>query len=434
MSKRNAIAANALHAHQLARREAGDQLACYDFISNLNRFRHRQSGDLLTEGTLLRLHGRELPRHMRVDEALYTPALGVRQYAGLAFEPGQPVDIVSQNLVRLNIWLKPSIERRQGDARLFLELVALVFDHNEEAINFFLDAVASLLQKPGTKWAFLVLLIGPQGIGKSLLCEMISELVGRGNTAFPTVDAIKSPFTGWLAGAYLVICHELDRMTREVATRLKHWVTSEQLLINAKNIPEYYIKSYVNVIICSNDDDIAHLDADDRRYFVWISRAKKQAPAYYATVWQWFFHGEGKSVVFDHLLGRNLANFNPNVAPPRTQGRDRLVVYSQSEVERELQDALQFREHPLRDDLVTVREIRYFLEDQNIRCNDNDILRFLHRIGGLALGQHRIRGQRVSLWAIRETAQWQTATARELANSYRSLAEQFDHESDGDQI
>ena len=408
---------------RLAVREANSGLQDFDYIGALDRFRHRESGDLLKARALLNLFWRDIPNRMPEAEALYSTTLGIRQYAALTFLPGGPENVISDGRLCLNTWQPCSITPVAGDPTSFLDLVSLIFDGDAVAIEFFLDAIASLIQAPTRKWAFMILLIGGQGVGKSMLCEMVAELVGRRNTAFPTVEAIRGAFTGWLLNAQLVVVHELDQLGREVGARVKHWVTSETLLVNQKNVPEFYIRNYANIIACSNEDDIAHLDDDDRRMFTWISQAQKREPAYYANLAQWFFEGNGKAQVLHFLQQRDLSRFNPNAAPPRTQGRQRLVENSRTEAERFLREALDGGLPPFVSDLCTAAEVLQFLRAYQIRCTDAEVRRFL-RQHGAPLGQVRLLGGRYSLWAIRDPERWMAATHDDLAIAYIPVFDQ----------
>jgi hypothetical protein len=422
-----------LNEHRRAVESAGNVLANYDYLANVDRFRHRGSGDLLKERALLNLLGHTIPDRLNLNDALYSNRLGIRQYAGVTFAPGQSSDVVMQGQLNFNTWVPPGIEPIEGDATPFLELVDLIFDGDAIATGFFLDAIAALIQKPGTKWAFMILLIGPQGIGKSLMCEMVAELVGRENAVFPTLEILKSAFTGWLLKAYVVVFHELDRMNRETATRIKHWITAEALLINAKNVPEFSIKNHANILACANHDDVANLDADDRRVFAWLSQAEKRDPAYYASLFEWFFAGPGKAMVFDFLLSRDLSTFNPKAAPPRTTGRTRLIENARSEAESFLSDALLSYSPPFVTDLCQATEVLQYLRVHQVRCTDAEVRRFL-RQHGVSLGQLRIRGERPCLWAIRNQNSWLAASTEEVADGYVPVFDQYtlnlEHEAD----
>jgi hypothetical protein len=404
-------------AYQAFSREADQRLRDFDYIGSIDRFRHRLSGDLFKERAILNLFLREIPNRVRIEDALYTTMLGIRQYASLTFIPGDDENVLVNGQHCLNVWQPPDIIPAEGDPRPFLDLVRLIFDEDSVAIRFFLDAAASLIQTPTRKWAFMILLVGAQGVGKSILCEMLAELVGRRNTAFPTVEAIKGSFTGWLLNAHLVVVHELERMGRDVSTRLKHWITGQELLINSKNVPEFYVRNYANVIACSNHDDTAHLDEDDRRMFIWTSQAQKQAPEYYAELWRWFFEGEGRGIVLDFLKRRDISGFNPNAAPPKTQGRDRLIANSRSEAENFLREALETYQPPFACDLCTASEILQYLRVHQIRCTDAEVRRFLRQFG-IPLGQCRVLGARLNLWAIRRPEFWASATHEDIIDAY----------------
>lgn len=86
----------------------------YDHIARLDRFRHRVSGDLLRERALLNLLGATIPIGVSAEQALYTTALGVRQYAGLTFAPGQPPDLMVNGQLEPNVWTPSDIEPLEG--------------------------------------------------------------------------------------------------------------------------------------------------------------------------------------------------------------------------------------------------------------------------------------------------------------------------------
>lgn len=421
---KNSPASQRREAYQKAIREADQGLKNFDYIGTLDRFRHRVSGELYKERALLNLHWRDIPNRMSNDEALYTTALGIHQYAGLSFIPGGSENVVSNEQLYLNTWQPSNITATPGDPQLFLEFVAFIFDGDQIAIDFFLDAVASLIQAPTRKWAFMILIVGGQGVGKSLLCEMIANLIGRRNTAFPTIEAIKGNFTAWLSSVQLVVVHELEKMSRDVGTRLKHWISSDLLLINGKNLPEFYIKNYANIVACSNHIDVAHLDADDRRIFSWVSQAQKRSPDYYANLCQWFFNGTGNAIVLDFFKNRDISGFNSNASPPKTAGREMLISNSRSEAENFLSDALESGAPPFACDLVTTSETLQYLRVHHIRCTHADVRRFLLQIGALSLGQCRVRGTRPNLWAIRTPEVWANATHDEITNAYVSAFDQ----------
>ena len=422
-------------AYRQALQAAGNRLGLYDYVGDINRFRHRISGDLLTETAVINLLGHTIPEKMSFAKALYSDALEVRQYARMTFIPGEGEHVIRNGQLELNTWRPTMIVAKAGDPALFLHLVNHVFDGDPIAAGFFLKAIASLVQKPSTKWGFMILIIGAQGIGKSLLLEVVAVLVGKHNAVFPTIDALRGTFTGWLANAYVALFHEMERMGREAATRLKSWITSETLLINQKNVPEYQIQNVINVMGCANHDDVALLDPDDRRTFTWISQAQKQPPEYYQVFCDWFFQGDGAAIVLDYLLQRDLSDFNPKAAPPKTVGRERLIANSRSEAAAFLQEALDSEAPPFVSDLCTANELLQYLRSHQVRCSYAEVMRFLRDAGAISLGQRRVRGTRPNLWAVRHQARWETASGDDIANAYvpafdqaTLLRERADHE------
>ena len=146
-----------IEEYRRAVKSAGNELASYDYFANIDRFRHGGSGDLLKEAALLNLLGHTIPGKMNVATALYSDVLGIRQYASMTFAPGQPVNLVSQGQLEFNTWVKPTTTPIEGDAQPFFDLVDLLYDGDIIAAGFYLDSISSLVQKPGTKWAYMIL-------------------------------------------------------------------------------------------------------------------------------------------------------------------------------------------------------------------------------------------------------------------------------------
>lgn len=412
-----------IDAHLRAVKQAQNSFALYDYIARLDRFRHRISGDLLRERALLNLLGMTIPIGISAEQALYTTVLGVRQYAGLTFAPGQPPDLFINGQLELNVWNPPNIEPLEGDPTPFLGLVNCLYDHDPIATGYILDVFACFVQKPGEKLSSMGLLIGGQGVGKSLVFDMMAELVGRRNVAFPTAEVMRSSFTGWLLNASLIVVHELPRADRELATRLKHWVTAPELMVNVKGVPEFTIRNHANILACSNDESVAQLDADDRRVFAWVSQASPQPASYYEALVRWF-EDSGKRVVLHYLMNRDIGHFNPKAPPPATPGRASLIENSRSEAENFLRDALVSLTPPFAIDLVTAAEVLQFLRAHQIRCTDAEVRGFLREAGALSLGQYRIRGARPNLWAVRNLEKWASAAHDVVAHEYLSVFDQ----------
>ena len=85
------------------------------------------------------------------------------------------------------------------------------------------------------------------------------------------------------------------------------------------------------------------------------------------------------SVMAFLLLQRDIKGFNPNAAPPSTNGKVRLIENSRSDIELYLQDALERFRPPLSNDLLVMADVIEFLRAQKVRCSDAEVRGFIRK-------------------------------------------------------
>lgn len=350
---------------------------------------------------------------------------GLRVVDSVTFEPGEAEIVVStEGATRFNLWVPTWIEPAAGDVTLFLNHLSYIFDGDAIAIKFFLQFTAHMLQKPQDKMAFAVLIIGGQGIGKSLLGEFLALLVGMENSAFIDMGMLTSQFNGFVLASHLIVVNEFTSSASK-ATRavLKGLITSPVLYCNQKGIAAVQIQNRSNLIMFSNDVDVAKLDSDDRRHFVWNSAAVKREPAYYTELYTWFGN-EGKHAVMEYLLNFDLSDFNPHAAPPKTASRAALIRESMSDQQQALHDMHESGEAPFDGELVVIGDVvEYLNARRGPRFTSRDIAAFLRSVGGYQLGQCRLPGvdgtdRKPRVWALHNADRWVSAAESDIAAAY----------------
>lgn len=356
---------------------------------------------------------------------LLSPQGGLTLVDDVTFMPGAPLIVVSSEGVRsYNLWTEGWITRQSGDVTLFLSHLAHVLDDNEIAVKFVLQFMAHMLQKPEVKMAFAILIIGGQGIGKSLIAEFLAVLVGMENTAFVDMDMLTSPFNGFLLKSQLIVVNEFSSSANK-ATRavIKNLITSSVLFCNQKGIAAIQIQNYANLILFSNEADAAKLDKDDRRFFVWLSSAQKRSPQYYTILCNWF-ENEGKHAVLDFLLNVDLSDFNPHAAPPKTESRAALIRESLSDQQQALHDMLESGEAPFDNELLVISDAVEFLNSRRgPRFTSREIASFLRSMGAHQLGQCRLKAhdgseRKPRVWALHNVDRWANAAEGVIAQAY----------------
>jgi phage/plasmid primase-like uncharacterized protein len=344
----------------------------------------------------------------------------------ISFVPGKNEIFQEEESVALNIWTKPDIVPIEGDASPFLDHVTYVFDGDHQIVEYVLDFLAHLVQRPDIKVKTTILIIGIPGIGKTLIGQMVCKLVGERNTTAIEESDLTSAFNEWMDGVQLVLVNELMTVDKRAAmNRLKSYITDPWLRINRKNVPTYRYQNRANFFLCSNYEDAAKIEKGDRRYLIWISKAEPRGKEYYDDLFDWFDRG-GAERLLHFLMNRDLSRFNPSAAPPDTQAKQTVIEDSREPLMAYFQDAFDSGDPPFRHDLVAVNHIIDWLaEKPKKQVTHKQVSMFLRQIKAEALGQKRIRngGRRASIWAIRNAAEWEQVGEGDIIKAWRDIDE-----------
>ncbi|MDO5943365.1 DUF5906 domain-containing protein [Burkholderia cepacia] len=251
---------------------------------------------------------------------------GTRRYLGLTFNPknDQPPSI-------WNLWEGWRVQPKEGDVELALELIRSLCNYNDEHIEYFLDWLAHMVQKPWELPETAIVLRGEQGIGKGTLMKMLSRIVFHYlhlSSSRPLVGS----FNGILATAFLVFCDEsIWGGSKDAEGTLKALITEGEHTINEKNEKEFMIENYKRFIFASNEDWAAPVGTKDRRYFVLDCSSKykgQTGPNQFFDKVDRALKDDGLAEAFLHfLMNRDISKRNMRDAP-KTKGYVELMTKS----------------------------------------------------------------------------------------------------------
>jgi hypothetical protein len=330
-----------------------------------------------------------------------------RQHRQLVLRPKEGL-VTHDNC--LNEWRGFALEPTPGDIAYFLKLLdRLVPD--QAAKQYILLWMAHLLQHPEIKMnvslAFWSL---DQGVGKNLLFECISSIIGSTHSTVIGQAELAASFNGWANRKVLVIGDEVSSSDRrQDADKLKGLVTGTTIYINEKYQPAREVQNFVNFIFLSNHHDALFVDDRDRRFFVWEITAGRLPDAIANEFVKWRDNG-GLSALLDYLLTYDISSFNPKAPAPMTDAKQQMAADNRSDLESWLADLFASGASVvLGRELATSHEIatRYSHNTGN-KASAKAVTGTCKKLGALArINQVRLtNGKKVRVLAIDRPEHW----------------------------
>jgi hypothetical protein len=192
------------------------------------------------------------------------------------------------------------------------------------------------LQHPGAKLYTALLVWGrPQGVGKSLIGELMESIYGR-NYSTVNHDQLMSQFTAWAHNVQFIVGNEISiGDKRGFANKLKEMITQKYVNINIKNRKSYNIVDCINYYFTSNKDDAIYIENSDRRYFIHhVERQTLGGKADYIAIKKWWDTEGGAQRVYYHLLHEvDTSDFEPTAPAPITAAKQEMAMAARSEIE-----------------------------------------------------------------------------------------------------
>lgn len=264
---------------------------------------------------------------------------------------------------RVNLWRAPQnipdCAVTDDDVRQWLDHVALIVP-DVKIRGLLLDWMASVVQRQDEKPNHGVVIGGGHGIGKSLLIEPLRRALGLHNVQEILASELDSSFSGWLQHAKLFVVEEMmNFQKKEMMQRLKSYLAAppHSLHVNPKYGKTFTIPNLVAGIFFTNHEDAVAVEPGERRFFIIWSDARKQPPAYFAALTQWYKDG-GAELAARWLLLRDVSSYNMLGEAPYTTARDDMRKAGLSKLDEWVETAIEEAAFPFDCDLVALDDVR----------------------------------------------------------------------------
>jgi len=333
----------------------------------------------------------------------------IKQYESLVYDPSEPREIVTVGGVNRNMYTPPALEPVDAFPQWFLDHMEYLLPEKAEREHV-LDYLAFLVQNPGAKIMHSILILGAQGIGKSILQRLFAKLFGEENVAAPHNENLSGAFTGWAKHCQLVVINELMQVDKkDFNNKIKPFITEPTIEIREMYRAPYTVKNCMNIIAFSNHDNALYIDADDRRWFVVQSPAVRRAPEYYENLVDCMDTRAGEVLHF--LQSRDIAHFRPGATPPTTTAKRAMAENCISDLDAWVIEQIESGASPCDVDVIALDDLMNALPRsmQSKFVTVNRLSRSL-RYAGAVRHENRIMvdGVRKRLWVLRNHEKYQT--------------------------
>lgn len=311
----------------------------------------------------------------------------------------------------LNEWQGFAVKPVSATVAPFLNLLDRLVP--DPKARFFVQAwLAHLIQHPEVKMhvslAFWSL---EQGVGKNLLFETVSAMIGATHATVIGQTELTGDFNGWANRRVFVIGDEVSSSDRrQDADKLKGLITSTTVRINEKYQPAREVPNLMNFIFLSNHNDALFLDDHDRRFFVWEIIAARLPDQMAQTFVAWRNNG-GLASLLHFLQTYDVKDFNPKAHAPMTAAKQQMVQDNRSDLETWLSDLMASNVAAvLGREIVTGHEIarRYDHDTDRRNTSAKAVTSTCKKLGAYARPHqvHIAGGKKVRAMAIARADYW----------------------------
>lgn len=354
----------------------------------------------------------------------------VRIVHDLDYQPGKPdLYFEREGVTWLNTYRPSTVVAQEGDWGPFVDFISYLVPEPDEREHL-LKMIAWTVRYPGKKLSHALLMRSErQGVGKTMLTDIWSELLGSHNVRKTTTEEVQGAYQGYIKQTLLVLLEELNWGVGPVGyNRLKELITGTTASVNEKFIPVRQWPNLATFVILTNLKAPLMIEDHDRRIFYIDTPAEPQTKEYYAQFVAWWQPNLG--VIRAFLDTVDLSTFQPFAPAPMTAAKQKLIADSRTVLAKDLALLIEERAGPFDRDVVTLVEVEEAMGPFMRGRSKSELRDTLKSIGAISFGQQRVpvglsglgvTRDRASLWAIRNMSYWSHAGAAARGQEFRRL-------------
>jgi hypothetical protein len=304
---------------------------------------------------------------------------------------------------------EPDPEEAEEAGALFMEHMGnLIAEESFRAI--LMDWLAYLVQFPGQKVRWAVLLQGGEGCGKTFLSDAMAAILGARHVNVVDPSAVFQNWNEWAFGYQLVTLEEIrvtGKNRHEVMNKMKPLITNKVISISERNRNQRTVENVSNYILFTNHHDALALSAGDRRFMVLKSplQTKTQVAAlggkkYFERLYRML---ETQAAGLRHFFEnwKIDSEFPVNGPAPLTPYHEEMQTETMNELEAVVREFLEDPSFPLiQPDLLSASALLHRIENEGrVQHTPQRVAGVLRDLGFRRQDRVSLGGERHVLWA-----------------------------------
>lgn len=335
------------------------------------------------------------------------------------FMPGMDALYKLNDIAYVNTYSDQGIPELPGDLTSADEQAIQIFlghfEHliaNERDRRLFLDFICFIVQNPGQRVNWAILLQGTEGDGKSFFANMLKAVLGMTNVNLIRGKDMEEKYNPWAENA--LICFVEDARLHgnnrfDVINTLKPMITNTTVTIRRMNVNIYEVVNTISYILTANIKDALPVGEEDSRIFPLFTKFQHQSaiksfkeanPDYYPRLWGTLnFAG----AIRQYLLSREISeDFSARDRAPVSSSRREMVALNKSPEEQALTDCLDESTEPAFTPLLLDSGLlaEQFMDREALAPQGKALSRLLSTYGFTYLGRYRIGNDRRQFWSM----------------------------------
>ena len=233
-----------------------------------------------------------------------------KQYAGLTFAPGNPVEVIDG---KFNLWRGWGVTPKRGDWSLMQAHIYWVLAcGDDDAADNIVHWLAWTVQHPDQRAEVALVFQGKRGTGKSTLGNAMIKIFGQHAIHISNARHLVGNFNAHLRDCVFLFGDETywpgDKPSEGALKRL---ITEPTLFIEPKGRDAITGPNFLHVMLSSNDDWVVPAGEGERRFYKCIvSEAHAQDAKWFDPLYAQLNNGGYEAMLFD-LLNFDLGDWHP---------------------------------------------------------------------------------------------------------------------------